>query len=86
MVNWYTAGFKMRGYFFYHLIYHKHKALTDIFIHRQHSAISDIICMLGPLHIGFSVPFCTVIPALYEVNIELYEIIPILLTVSNQCS
>jgi hypothetical protein len=42
--------------------------------------------MLGPLHIGFNVPFCTVIPTLHEVKFELYEIFPVLLTVSNWCS
>lgn len=82
-MNWYIVGFKMKGYFFYHLTYHKHKALNDVFKRRQHSLISNIICILGPLHIGFNVPFCTVIPTLYEEKIELHEIISVLLTVSN---
>jgi len=53
---------------------------------RQRSVISDIICILRPLHIGFIVPFCTLIPTLHEVKTELYEIVPVLLTVSNCCS
>jgi len=67
-------------------MYHKHKALNGIFICRKRSVISDIICILGPLHIGFIVPFCTVIPTLHEVKTELYEIVSQLLTVSNWCS
>jgi hypothetical protein len=54
--NLYIGGFKMRGYFWHHLTYHKHKVLHGIFIRRQHSVIGDIICILGPLHIGFIVP------------------------------
>ena len=33
-------------------------------------------CILGPLHIGFTTPFCTLIPTLHEVKIELYESLP----------
>ena len=86
MVNLYVAGFKMRGYFWHHLKYHKHKALNDIFIHGKHLLISNISCILGPLHISFIVPFSTVIPTLHEVKNALYEIFPVLLTVSNCCS
>jgi len=82
-MNLYIAGFKTRGYFWHHLTYHKHKGLKGVFIRRQCSVISDIIRILGPLLIGFIVPFCTVISTLHEVKIELYEIFPVLLTVSN---
>jgi hypothetical protein len=75
-----TAGFKMSGNFLYHLTYHKHKALNATFICKQGSVVSDIICILGALHIGFVVPSCSVIPTSHEVQIELYKIFQILLT------
>jgi len=83
MEDLFTAGFKMRGNFVYHLAYHKHKTLNTTFICKQGLVISDIICVLESLHTGFVVPSCTIIPTLHEVQIELYEIFQILLTVSN---
>ena len=43
-------------------------------------------CILGPLHIGVTVPFYTPIPTLHEAKTELYETVSLLLTVSNWCS
>lgn len=83
MVDLFTAGFKMRGNFVYHLAYHKHKALNTTFICKQGSVISDIICVLESLLIGFVVPDCTVIPTLHEVQMKLYEIFQTLLTISS---
>jgi len=83
MVDLFTAGFKMRGNFLYHLAYHKHKAPTTTFICKQGSVISDIICILESLRIGFVVSACTVIPTLHEVQIKLHEIFQTLLTVSS---
>jgi len=83
MVNLFTAGFQMRGNFKYHLAYHKYKALNTTFICKQGSVISDIICILESLYIGFVVPSCTVIRTLHELQIELFEIFQILLSVGN---
>jgi hypothetical protein len=34
-VNLFTASFKIRGHSVYHLTSHKHKAVSDILMHRQ---------------------------------------------------
>ena len=83
MVDLFTAGFKMRGNFIYLLAYHKHKALNTTFICKQGLIVSDMICILESLRICLVVPSCTVISSLHELQIELYEIFQILLTVSS---